>query len=365
MILSDDPSIAELSALLTGDGGELFEAAGKTLRNTVGDSVFLRGLVEIDNRCGKNCLYCGLRRENSLLPRYSMSTEEITGSISKGYSAGLRSFLMQSGEICDTSHVNRVLEVLRWCSSEIPDARIVLSLGEFPDGTYDRFREAGASRYLLRIESSSRSLYRKWHPEDHSFQVRLKALEYLRDSGWQTGTGVLIGMPGQTADDLAGDLLFMKNENVDMIGMGPYLESAGTPMGEGGDPPPSRARRKRLTLRMIALARLLMPSVNIAATTALQTIAGDGLELGLKAGANVVMPNLTPARYRASYNLYGGKIQVGDGIGEIMGYLGTVCEKIGRTLNTEDPGDPIHYSERMKSAGSKHCEQRKDRNGSQ
>jgi biotin synthase len=258
---------------------------------------------------------------------------------------------MQSGEISDTSHVNRVLEVLHWCSVEIPDSRIVLSLGEFPDEIYDRFREAGASRYLLRMESSQMGLYRKWHPEDHSYKARLKALEYLRDSGWQTGTGVLIGMPGQTADDLARDLLFMKNENIDMIGMGPYLENANTSMGSLEDPPP-RALRKQLTLRMIALARLMMPTVNIASTTALQTIDGHGLELGLQAGANVVMPNLTPLRYRENYNLYAGKIQVGDGIEEIMGYLEKLCRSIGRTLNLEDPGDPLHYRERMNSAGS-------------
>ena len=208
---------------------------------------------------------------------------------------------------------------------------------------------AGAHRYLLRIEASSPVLYGRLHPSDpiHSYGSRLGVLEYLRDSGWQTGTGVLIGIPGQTEKDLAEDLLFMREFDVDMIGMGPYIENSDTPLFSSRKELPGLDERAELTARMIALARILMPTVNIAATTALQTVSSRGLREGLLAGANVVMPNLTPADYRDSYSLYKGKTMVADTLKDIVKNLEEECSSIGRTLLKEDPGDPLHYSIRM------------------
>lgn len=331
---------------------DLFEAAHSKLLREIGRGVYLRGLVEISNICRKNCFYCGLRRDNSAVRRYSMTSEEIVRTLLDGYRLGLRSFLLQSGELLGREHIEMVEAVLRVCSKEMPGARMVLSLGELKESDFHRLQRAGAHRYLIRIETSSPVLYRRYHPDDglHSHADRLRTLEYLRDSGWQTGTGVLIGLPGQCPGDLAEDLLFMKRMDMDMIGMGPYIESPGTPMA-GDTGVPSSSERILLTLRMIALARLAIEGVNIAATTALQTLGDKCLERGLMAGANVVMPNLTPALYREDYNLYSGKVLVGDTPEEMIDMLRERCGVVGRELVMEDPGDPPHYASRMGRQG--------------
>jgi biotin synthase len=352
--IPSNPPTSFLSRLLSDEKGqeELFQSAHELLLRELGDAVYLRGLIEVSNRCGKNCLYCGLRSDNRGVDRYAMTLDEIIDCLLRGHSAGLRSFLLQSGELPSRDQIDLTKSVLQWCSSEIPEDRIVLSMGELPNSVYDEFRNAGAARYLLRIETSSEELYRRFHPSDHDYFNRLRCLEYLRDSGWQTGTGVLIGLPGQDAGHLADDLRFMKDMNVDMIGMGPYIEHPDTPMMKFARTLPSKSARRDLTLRMIALARLTMPFVNIAATTALQTISGKGLILGLRAGANVVMPNLTPARYRENYNLYTGKIMVEDSLEEILERLSGACREVGRRMVTEDPGDPVHYGKRMSRTGN-------------
>ncbi|MBN2588088.1 MAG: [FeFe] hydrogenase H-cluster radical SAM maturase HydE [Candidatus Fermentibacteraceae bacterium] len=350
MVLPEDPSIELLRDLLSGGGPdeELFRSAHLKLLEEMGGRVYLRGLVEISNNCRKNCFYCGLRRDNASIDRYSMRPMEIMGSLRRGYRLGLRSFLLQSGELLGEEHLEMVAGILRSCSSTMPGARMVLSLGELPEEIYDRLRIAGGHRYLLRIETSSPVLYGHFHPDDplHSHGARLRALEYLRDSGWQTGTGVLIGLPGQTVEDLAEDILFMKRMDMDMVGMGPYIESPGTPLLERADEIFPAETRILLTLRMIALTRLALPGVNIAATTALQTLSVSGLERGLLAGANVVMPNLTPERYRESYNLYTGKTRVRDTPSEMIDDLRDRCLAIGRELSLYDPGDPPHFKER-------------------
>lgn len=344
-------SAGELADLLDTSAGadQLYSRARNVLLDHSGDGVYLRGLVEVSNRCRKNCFYCGLRRDNRLIDRYTMPPEEIISCLEKGYTAGLRSFLLQSGESLGPEHIDLVMQVLKWCSKSIPDARIVLSLGELGPETLDRLRGAGAHRYLLRIEASSPDLYQRLHPSDrlHCYASRLEVLEHLRDSGWQTGTGVLIGLPGQKETDLAEDLLFMKDFDVDMIGMGPYIENSETPLYSRRNELSSPDERAELTARMIALARILMPTVNIAATTALQTVSPHGLRRGLCAGANVVMPNLTPLKYRDSYSLYRGKTRVADTLDEILDSLKEECSAIGRTLLKGDPGDPLHYSRRM------------------
>jgi len=336
---------------ILGAGGShdaLFAAAREALLDEPGDGVYLRGLVEVSNRCVKNCLYCGLRRERTDIRRYEMSGEEVKAALETGYRLGLRSFLLQSGELPGKAFTEKMAGILEWCSANLPGARMVLSMGELAPEDYDLLRKSGGHRYLLRIETSSAELYRRFHPNDplHSHFRRIRALEYLRDSGWQTGTGVLIGLPGQNESHLADDLLFMKKINVDMVGMGPYVECPGTPVAEADDIPPVE-KRVALTLRMIALARLTMPGINIAATTALQTLCPGGLEKGLMAGANVIMPNLTPGIYREDYDLYDGKVRVHDSPGEMLEIIRRACARTGRRLMLNDPGDPPHYRTRM------------------
>jgi len=350
---TDLPSTEELSRILSGQGPDdrLFAAAREALFSSVGVGVYLRGLLETSNKCRKNCLYCGLRRDNSNVFRYDMSAGEILSAMETGYASGLRSFLLQSGELPDDRHLNLVEEVLRRSNEAMPGIRMVLSMGELPAETLNRLRKAGAHRYLLRIESSSSDLYRRFHPGDmlHDHAARIRVLQDLRSSGWQTGTGVLIGLPGQTAEHLAADLMFMKDLDIDMCGMGPYLPHEDTPMKDLPDELPTPEERILLTLRMIALARIMMPTINIAATTALQTLDPRGLEMGLDAGANVVMPNLTPARYRREYNLYQGKVQVDDGLGEMLRTLRRKCSTLSRKVMTGEAGDPVHYTLRTGS----------------
>lgn len=309
----------------------------------------LRGIVEISNACQKNCLYCGLRRDNTDVPRYSMTASEIIEALEAGWRAGLRSFLLQSGELLGERHLGTVREVLEHCrSSWGGEARMVLSLGELSPEVLDGLREAGASRYLLRIEASDRDLYGRLHPRDgiHRWSARDACLRHLRATGWQTGSGVLVGVPWQTPLHMASDLEYLKGLDIDMCGLGPWIEHHGTPLDDYAGQAPARPARVEATLRMIALLRLLMPDINIAATTALQTLDPHGLEKGLRAGANVFMPNLTPMKYRLNYDLYEGKTSVKDSLEELLADRAARCAAIGRRLSCS-PGDPLHYLRRM------------------
>lgn len=350
-----DPELdrEDLEEALSGDSGidaMLFLAADSTLRRTCGPEVYLRGLVEFSNLCSRNCLYCGLRSGNTFLPRYTMSLEEITAVLDEGWEAGLRSFLLQSGELRGFPHTALASLVLEWAERRWGDeVRMVLSMGEYPRASLEELRKAGGDRYLLRIESSDPELFARLHLDGPSpgFQARLQCLLDLKATGWQTGSGVLIGVPGQTTAHLAGDLLFLRDLQVDMCGMGPWIEHPGTPLYEQRGLAPSREERVALTLRMTALLRILMPDINIAATTALQTLqACGGLEAGLRAGANVVMPSLTPARYRELYDLYEGRAAVPDRLHDTLAHLADQCAAIGRRLVPGVAGDPVHFSRR-------------------
>lgn len=332
-----------------GPDSELFKAARDILMESAGLSVFLRGIIELSNDCRKNCFYCGLRRDNRTFSRYTIPFDEVINAFESAYEKGLRSFLLQSGELLGASHIDHVERILRWVSRNLDGVRMVLSMGELPTESLQRLKKAGAHRYLLRIETSSRELYEKYHPDDglHEYDDRLRSLQMIKASGWQTGTGVLIGLPGQTAENLADDLLFMKAMDIDMCGMGPYLEHEQTPLWNRRSELSLLEKREFLTLRMISLLRILLPTANIAATTALQTLDPEGLEKGLLAGANVVMPNLTPMKYRKDYNLYQGKVQVEDTLDEVLKILANRCSAIGRVVELGNPGDPIHYTNRM------------------
>lgn len=329
----------------------LFNTAENVLLNNVGKNCYLRGIVEVSNRCQKNCLYCGLRRDNDSFARFTMTFDEVIQSLNLGYQLGLRSFLLQTGELLGEDHINLIEKILFWTSDMWGESvRMVLSLGELPKNVLKRLLKAGGARYLLRIETSNHELYMKLHPKNgiHRFSERKKCLSDLRETGWQTGSGVLIGVPWQTSRELAEDIMFLKEIDIDMCGMGPYIEMKSTPLFNVRHLAPSKEDRFKLSLRMIALARIIMPTINIAATTALQTLNPKGLEMGLRCGANVFMPNLTPRKYRDRYVLYEGKASVYDRPEDMLKQMPRRCRKLGRKLVLKNSGDPIRFIERKK-----------------
>lgn len=285
----------------------LFDEAVTIRNRAVGDQVYLRGLIELSNRCRKNCLYCGIRCGNPAVERYELSDGQVLAAAEYAWQAGYGSVVIQAGERTDKAFVERVERLItRMKRLSNGGLGITLSLGEQDREVYRRWFGAGAHRYLLRIESSSPELYARIHPADHGYARRLECLRFLKEEGYQVGTGVMIGLPFQTVEDLADDLLFFRELDIDMCGMGPYIESPGAPLAEEL-PEFTREERLQLALRMIALLRLSMPDINIASTTALHALHPQGRQLGIAAGANVMMPNLTPQVVRGSYKLYDNK----------------------------------------------------------
>ena len=279
---------------------------------TVGPEVYLRGLIEISNVCVKNCLYCGIRRDIRC-PRYELSEEEVLTTAQMAADRHFGSVVIQGGERTDAAFVRKITRLLKAIKSidtgSDPPLGITLSLGEQPHEVYEEWFDAGAHRYLLRIESSNPDLFRRIHPDDplHAYDRRLQALYDLKAIGYQAGTGAMIGLPFQTAKDMADDLLFYKEFDAPMVGMGPYNPHPETPLTLSGAHYPSVQRRFSLGLKMIALLRLLMPDINIAAATALEILDSRGREMGLLSGANVIMPNITPREQMVKYNLYDRK----------------------------------------------------------
>lgn len=344
-----DPTLLEelLSIRDPGQVAELFAAAYEVKRREVTPTVYFRGLIEFSNLCAKDCLYCGIRRSRQL-HRYTMEREEVLACARFAFEHRYGSIVLQSGERSDPAFVELVCELVREITDESGGRlAITLSCGEQEEATYRRWREAGAARYLLRIETSSRELYARLHPGDHSFEERLRCLRLLREIGYQVGTGVMIGLPFQTAGMLASDVLFFRDHDIDMIGMGPYLPHHATPLA--ADPTAtiaSDAERLELALRMIAVTRLVLPDVNIASTTALQSLDAQGRELGLQAGANVIMPNLTPVKYRSGYLLYDNKPCLDEDAAHCLGCLSRRIESIGERIGWDQSGDSLHATRR-------------------
>lgn len=269
-----------------------------------GSRVFMRGLIEFSNYCRRDCLYCGIRASNCKAQRYRLSPEDILHCCREGYALGYRTFVLQSGE--DPWYTEaKLCALIHDIKEQFPDAAVTLSIGERSYAEYLSFYNAGADRFLLRHETASRRLYEQLHPSG-SFDERRRCLYQLKEIGYQVGAGFMVGLPGQTAEDLAEDLLFIKELEPDMIGIGPFIPHGQTPLSDAA---PGTAVD---TLLMVALSRLLLPGANIPATTALGTLDPKGREKALKAGANVVMPNLTPTGQRAKYALYENKICTGD-----------------------------------------------------
>ena len=322
------PDLETLKAWLTTTDHRLHESlvtAAFALKNQhAGPGIFLRGLMEISNHCQKNCLYCGIRGKNATVARYELSDEEILHLGQKAAQLGYASIVLQAGERQDNKFVLRIIKLLKSLKSislkdgvtggiRRPDGSaglgITLSLGEQKKEIFEEWYAAGAHRYLLRIEASDPDLYHRIHPQDalHTYERRIQSLRDLREVGYQVGTGVMIGLPFQTEEHLAKDLLFFKKMDIDMCGMGPYIPHHDTPLAQYAASIPSPERRLELSVRMVALLRLLMPDINIAATTALQVLSAQGREQAIEAGANVVMPNLTDLLHRSNYDLYDGK----------------------------------------------------------
>jgi len=324
----------------------LYKSANRIKSETIGDRVHLRGLIELSNICIKNCLYCGIRCGNDSVERYDLTDDQVFESANFAWKARYGSIVIQSGERTDNAFVNRIIHLVKKIKQQTNnELGITLSCGEQREETYQRWFEAGAHRYLLRIESSNPTLYAKLHPDDgrHHYQTRLQALCHLKKTGYQTGTGVMIGLPGQTISDLANDLLFFKHIDVDMVGMGPYLEHEDTPLYVLHEQLLPLEKRFTLTLKMIALLRIMMKDINITATTALQTIDPYGRERAILAGANIIMPNITTSDVRRNYQIYNNKPGIEDDAELSKSALEENLGKMGITIAWGEWGDSKHF----------------------
>lgn len=319
----------EIIALLESHDAqaELTAAANRVRRKYVGDEVHLRGLIEFSNICQQNCMYCGLRRDNRKVERYRLTPEEILDFAQKAKGLGYQTVVMQSGED-NGSSADKLAELLR--KVKALGLAITLSIGEKSRKEYKIYKEAGADRYLLRIETTDKGLYEGLHPGMH-FENRLRCLQDLKELGYEVGTGCLVGLPNQTIMSLAEDLLFFQAIDADMVGIGPFIPNGDTPLKEaiGGT--------FTLSLRFIALLRLLLPDINIPATTAMEALETNARMIALAAGANVVMPNVTEGDYRRKYALYPGKICVGDTPEHCRDCISKKIIRLGRPISKE-PG---------------------------
>ena len=312
---------------------ELFESADALRRQHYGRSVFLRGLIEYSNHCERGCLYCGLRAPNQKITRYRMSADDILSCVRDGYALGFRSFVLQGGED-QHDNAGHMIEIVKWIKSEFPDCALTLSCGEMPESIYKKLREAGADRYLLRHETANANHYARLHPGNMYLNSRKRCLWTLKKLGFAVGAGFMVGSPHQTFSHLSEDLIFIRELQPDMVGIGPFLPQSDTPFAD--EPPGSLS----LTLTMIALTRMLLPHAPMPATTALGTLIEGGRELGIIAGANVVMPNITPLQARKHYLLYDGKIGVDSAIGDGLRQIKSAIEGIGLVPDFSR-GDPV------------------------
>ncbi len=310
---------------------ELAKKADTLRREIYGTDVYIRGLIEFTNYCKNNCFYCGIRAGNTKSVRYRLSKDEILSCCKEGYSLGFRTFVLQGGEDMHFTDKN-ICDIVSSIRETYPDCAITLSIGEKSRESYKSYFSAGANRYLLRHETASDRHYNKLHPDSMSLSNRKKCLYDLKEIGYQTGSGFMVGSPYQTTENLIADLRFLKELSPDMIGIGPFITHRETPFSSF----PSGSLE--LTLRMISVLRIMFPYALIPATTALGSIHPEGRELGLLRGANVVMPNLSPVRVRKLYDLYENKICTGDEAAECRFCLEKRVSSVGYRIVT-DRGD--------------------------
>lgn len=314
---------------------DLFATADRIRKNEVGNEIYLRGIIEFSNFCEQNCLYCGLRKANEKLERYRMTDEEVLETARQVKASGISTVVLQSGEdsFFTVEHICRLVETIKQETGLV----VTLSIGERPPEDYRAFGEAGANRYLLKHETASPELYKFLRPGCR-LDKRGQCLRTIKALGFETGTGNMVGLPGQTHEILADDLLFMKLLDADMLGIGPFIAHPDTPLSgiENDD--------IELTLRVIALARLITRNTNIPATTALATLNPQGRLLALQAGANVVMPDFTPQQYKSRYDIYPGRADVGSAL-DIIKKLEKDFQTIGRTINYSAGHRPTRKAE--------------------
>lgn len=304
-MMNRDELLDLIKANINMPNNELFQAASQAREKYYGKKVYFRGLIEFSNYCINDCFYCGIRRANKNVHRYRLTKEEILSCCAKGYELGFRTFVLQSGE--DPYFTDkRMTKIIYDIRNKFPDCAITLSLGEKSHASYEKFFAAGADRYLLRHETANEEHYKKLHPPDMSLKNRKECLYNLKEIGFQVGAGLMVGSPYQTIEHLVDDLLFLKELDPHMVGIGPFIPHKDTIFAQ------EKGGTVEMTLLMIALTRLLLPKALIPATTALGTIDPLGREKGLKAGANVVMPNLSPVDVRKDYALYDNKICTGE-----------------------------------------------------
>ena len=303
----------------------LFSLADKVRRENVGDEVHLRGLIEFSNICHCFCKYCGLRCENKELDRYRILPDDIVKYAQKAVEMGYKTIVLQSGE--DAFYTKEILcDIIRRIKEF--DVALTLSIGERSFEDYKAFRDCGADRYLIRIETTDRALYKKMHP-NMSFENRVRCLNVLKKLEYEVGTGCLVGLPEQTVESLADDILFFKEINADMIGIGPFIAHPHTPLK---DIPNGNFT---LALKVMALTRILLKNINIPATTAMETLNPNGRIIALQSGANVVMPNVTTTEYRAKYEIYPNKICINENPSQCYNCIGGKIRSIGRTISTD------------------------------
>lgn len=329
--LADEELRRLLTTMSEEDEAYLFACARQVREQYYGKAVYVRGLIEFTNICRNDCYYCGIRKSNQKVDRYRLTPEQIQLCAREGYKLGFRTFVLQGGEDSWFTR-ERMADIIGSLKKEFPDCAITLSVGERDREDYACWREAGADRYLLRHETADEEHYRSLHPASMSLARRKACLFALRELGYQVGAGFMVGSPGQTVDNLIADLRFLQELRPHMIGIGPFLAHQDTPFGQ--EPNGSY----ETTLHLLGILRLMFPGVLLPSTTALGTIAPDGREKGLLAGANVVMPNLSPVGVRKKYELYDNKICTGEESAQCRGCLETRVESVGYHIVT-DRGD--------------------------
>ena len=355
ILAKNDFSKEELIFLLSLHGEDektLLNKALETKLKYLDNNVHLRGLIEYSNKCRKNCLYCGLRKENTKVERYELSEKEVMDCARLAIKLSYGSIAIQSGERQDDAFVNKIEYLIKQIKQISNNSLgITLSLGEQKKETYKRWKEAGAHRYLLRIEASNKDLYYKIHPQDalHSYENRVRCLDDLLELGYQVGSGVMVGLPFQTLEDLAEDLLFFKRKNLAMIGLGPYIPHPDTPLYRYKDLIPENKERMSMTLKMIAILRLMMPQINMVSATANQTIDELGREKAIVSGANVIMPNLSPTESREQYSIYPDKACVNDTPTQCSNCLDIRMQTINHTILYNEWGDSVAFTKNHKT----------------
>ena len=301
----------------------LFKEADRVRHENVGDEVHLRGLIEFSNICKCQCKYCGLRSPNKEVERYRLNQNDIISTAKNAVNLGYKTIVLQSGED-DYFDTDKMIEIIQEIKKN--DVALTMSIGEKTYEEYKAFKKAGADRYLLRIETTDKNLYKEMHPKA-SYENRLQCLYNLKSLGYETGTGCLVGLPNQTVESLADDILFFKDLEADMVGIGPFIPHEQTPLKD------SKEGDFWLALKVMALTRIILPDINIPATTAMETLNPNGRIIALQSGANVVMPNVTSQEYRAKYEIYPGKICINEQPEQCRECIEAKIKSIGRTVS--------------------------------